>query len=374
MKRLFLLALSTLASSGKSSGVAPLNNYTHLAADLPMTEVSEASTLCYNSDADTLFTIGDEGEAICEYGTDGSFKGKMSLITRRPDGSKALVDSEGLAYLGNSRFMIADERPMTGLIATYERGTTAAAADFPSVLVDPLFTGNSNNGLEGVCYDPVTGTVWGVKEHTPFAIYQIGGFDSPTPVVNKPFSAQKFNKLGYLHDIADIFIMANSKHFAAEDPRRMNLLILSQEDNLVLEMTRAGEVVDILDISLIGRHTIEGITMDDQGTLYLASEQGPPPYVTSGLHVLTPPPASPPGPFSVTSCAIEGSEESVTASVTWNATVGKQYIIEFSETLADSDWQTVSSVATATGTTHTMETQPLPKNGKGFFRVKEVAP
>lgn len=372
MKRLLLLALSTMAASGNSSGVAALNRYTHLAADLPMPEVSEASTLCYNRDTDTLFTIGDEGEAISEHGTDGSFKGKMSLLTRRPDGSKALVDSEGLAYLGNSRFMIADERPMTGLIATYVRGTTAAAGDFPSVLFDGLYTGNSNNGLEGVSYDPVTGTVWGVKEHTPFAIYQMSGFDGPIPVVTKPFTAQKFNKLGYLTDIADIFIMANSQHFAADNPRRMNLLILSQENNLILEMTRAGEVVDTLDISFVGRHTIEGITMDDQGTIYLASEQGPPPNVFSGLHVLTPPP--PPGPFSVTACAITGQEESVTASVTWNAIAGKQYLIEFSETLADTDWQPVSSVGTATGTTHTMETQPLPRNGKGFFRVKEIAP
>ncbi|QJE97980.1 SdiA-regulated domain-containing protein [Luteolibacter luteus] len=372
MKRLFLLTLSAFAAPENSPGAAPLNSYTHLAADLPMNEVSEASTLCYNRDTDTVFTIGDEGEAISEYGTDGSFKSKMSLLTRRTDGSKALVDSEGLAYLGNSRFMIADERPMTGLIATYIGGTTAAAGDFPSVSIDPLFAGNSNNGLEGICYDPVTDTVWGVKEHTPFAIYQISGFDSPTPVVTKPFAAQKFNKLGYLHDISDIFIMANSQHFAAEDPRRMNLLILSQEDNLILEMTRAGEVVDTLNIAFVGRHTIEGITMDDQGTIYLASEQGPPPNVFSGLHVLTPPPLA--VPFSVTSCAIAGPEESVTASVTWNATAGRQYVIEFSETLADTDWQAVSSVATATGTTHTMETQPLPRNGKGFFRVKEVTP
>lgn len=369
MKRLPLLAASALAASGNSSGAAPLNSYTHLARNVPLTEISEASTLCYNRDTGTLFSIGDEGEAICEYATDGTFQGKMLIQTRRPDGSKALVDSEGLAYLGNSRFMIADERPMTGLLTNYERGSTAAAGDFPSVLFDPLYVDNSNNGLEGVCYDPVTGTVWGVKEHSPFAIYQMSGFEGASPVVTKPFAAQKFNKLGYLTDIADLYLMANSQHFTAEDPRRMNILILSQENNLILEMTRAGEVVDTLDISFIDKHTIEGITMDDQGTIYLASEQT---TVPPGLHVLTPPP--PPAPFSVTACALAESEESVTASVTWNATVGKQYVIEFSGTLADDDWQAVSPATAATAASSTMETQPLPRNGKGFFRVREITP
>lgn len=369
MKRLSLLAASALAVPGNGSGAEPLNTYTHLARNVPLTEISEASTLCYNRDTGTLFSIGDEGEAICEFGTDGSFKSKMLIQTRRPDGSKALVDSEGLAYLGNSRFMIADERPMTGLLTNYQSGTTAAAGDFPSVLFDPLYVDNSNNGLEGVCYDPVNGTVWGVKEHSPFAIYQMSGYEGPSPVVTKPFLAQKFNKLGYLTDIADLFLMANSQHFTAADPRRMNLLILSQENNLILEMTRAGEVVDSLDISFVGKHTIEGITMDDEGTIFLASEQT---TVPPGLHVLTPPPPS--GPFSVTACAIEGSGESITATVTWNATVGKQYVVEFSGTLADDDWQSVSAPTTATAESFTMVTQPLPRNGKGFFRVREAAP
>ena len=224
-----------------------------------------------------------------------------------PNGVKALVDPEGLAYLGNGIFMIGDERPMTGLLTTYAAGTTVVASDFPVHLFDAAYAGNSNNGLEGVCRDPVNNSVWGVKEYSPFAIYEMKDLSLPTENVTKPFQAREFNKLGYLTDIADIFVMAGSSHFSPDDPRRMNLLILSQQDNLILEMTRTGQVIDQLDISFIGRHTIEGITMDENGVIYLVSEQ-PVGTTQSALHVLTPPPPATPFEAWRTSMGLEGEQ------------------------------------------------------------------
>ena len=116
--------------------------------------------------------------------------------------------------------------------------------------------------------------------------------------------------------------------------------------------------------------------MDDEGVLYLVSEgianHTDPFQQGSALHVLS---ATRPGPFLATACAVEDSEEgSMTASVTWNATIGKKYVVEFSGTLAEDDWQVVSPVVTAMDASSTIVTQPVPKTGNGFFRVKEATP
>lgn len=308
MKKLTLATLPLLAL-GHEGLAAPLNQYTHVTNRF-LDNISEASAVTFNPDTGTLFSIGDEGQAIFEFSKAGDLLSSMNISNPTgPNGVKALVDPEGLAYLGNGVFMIGDERPMTGLLTTYAAGTTVVASEFPVHLFDAAYAGNSNNGLEGVCRDPVDNSIWGVKEYSPFAIYQMKDLGLPTQNVTKPFQAREFNKLGYLTDIADIFVMAGSSFFASSDPRRMNLLILSQQDNLILEMTRTGQVVDLLDISFVGRHTIEGITMDENGVIYLVSEQAVG-TTQSSLHILTPPP--PPTPFETWAASMGlGADESL---------------------------------------------------------------
>ena len=293
MKALLISHLPVIALAATGTAAEPLSRYTHVTTRL-LDGISEASAVAYNPDRNTLFSIGDEGQAIFEFSKSGDLLGSMNITNPTgSNGMKALVDPEGLAYLGNGVFMIGDERPMTGLVTTYVAGTTVTASDFPVHLFDPAYVNNPNNGLEGVCFDPVNNSIWGVKELSPFAIYQLKDLNLPTQNVTKPFQAREFNKLGYLTDIADIFVMAGSSAFTPNDPRRMNILILSQQDNLILEMNRSGQVVDKLDISFVGRHTIEGITMDQDGVIYLVSEQ-PVGSTQSGLHILTPPPTATP--------------------------------------------------------------------------------
>ncbi|WP_367872549.1 SdiA-regulated domain-containing protein [Luteolibacter sp. Populi] len=388
MKGSIRTACAFAALASPAWAVEPLSAYTHIET-YPIA-VSEASGIAYNWDTDTLFAIGDEGQALVQFTKTGQTIDMMHFdFNVSPREARGLDDPEGVAYLGNNTFIIADERDFFGRVTTYQAGATRTQADLNPMSYDFDYMnmfGDSNAGLEGVAYDPVEQAVWGVKELGPVGVYRALGI-SQTPgnsgipfSVSEPIVARTITRWNTypleapleFNQTSDIYALSACPAFPAGHPRRMNLLILSRDRKLIIEITRTGTIVDTLDTLAIGRGTIEGMVMDKHGTLYLCSEQSAAPNNFPGLHKLSPPP--PPGPFSVTACVMGESEESVTATVTWNSTIGKQYVIEFSETLADDDWQTVSPPTTASTASSTMGTQPLPKDRRGFFRVKEVTP
>jgi uncharacterized protein YjiK len=292
MKARHLIPAAFLCLASGASAAA-LSAYQNVATYLIGEFVPEAGAITYNRDTGTLFTIGDEGQSLAQFTKTGQYIDSMTFDNSGPRGNRALDDPEGVTYMGNGKFVIADERLMTAWVTTYVGGSQVGKNVMPGYNFDP---GNSNNagnsGLEGVAWDPINQTIWGVKETSPMGIFEMsnvgGGGQS---MLTTPFHSRFLTNAG-LTDIADIYIMAACAAFGVDDPRRMNILILSQEDNVILEMTRQGQVVDRLDISSIGRHTIEGITMDDEGNIYLASEGNPTapigsPQKGSGIHVLS---------------------------------------------------------------------------------------
>ncbi len=257
--------------------------------------VSEASAVAYNRDTDTLFTIGDEGEKMVQISKTGTYIDAMNF----EGGSRfdrAVDDPEGLTYLGGGKFMIADERDNMGRITTYVAGATRTTAELSTTSY--AFGPNtvSNSELEGVAYDPLTGSVWGVKELGPTRVYNMTGIPELTGSagsavsVTQPLDGRPLNRImaNYgITSLSDIYVMAASLAYAGSQ----NLLLLARDQNLVIETDRAGNVIGTLDISSFGRGTIEGMTMDDEGNLYLVSEENPlaatPEGRMSGLHVIS---------------------------------------------------------------------------------------
>ncbi|RYD22611.1 MAG: hypothetical protein EOP87_26900 [Verrucomicrobiaceae bacterium] len=88
--------------------------------------------------------------------------------------------------------------------------------------------------------------------------------------------------------------MAQSAWFSATDPRRENILILSRDRRRVFEINRHGQITGTLDLAFLNSGNIEGITMDDDGKIYLVGEQS---VLPPKLHVFGPgavPPLSTP--------------------------------------------------------------------------------
>lgn len=250
-----------------ASAAVNLQGYTHAATYNLPAQATEISAITYNRDTGTLFAIGDEGGSILEFSKSGQLLSSMNLsgqYTGVPAGTEP--DTEGITYLGGGKFAYAEERLQTAYAFTYTSGGTLQR----STLVGYNFSSTVGNiGLEGISYDPLTDSLWGVKEKQTRAIYQMTNLSGGgASVITNPFPLTNLNVV----DFADIYAVANSAAFLG-GPDQANLLILSQESNMLLEVDRSGNVISSLSLASLGRTTIEGVTMDDEGNIYLTAEE-----------------------------------------------------------------------------------------------------
>lgn len=231
----------------------------------------EVSAITYNKDTDTLFVVGDGGTAIAQVSKTGQLIDSMTLT------AGLFADPEGLTYVGNGQFVIADERVRTASRFTYAPNTTLTAANVQTV---KLGTTIGNIGIEGITFDPLTNGFIAVKEENPLGVFQTtidftaltASNGSPTTVN----STDLFNpSLTGLLDFADVFA------FSTLTPTSDRLLLLSQASGKVINVDRAGNISSSLTIVSeplnalsVADQQFEGITVDNDGTLYITSENG----------------------------------------------------------------------------------------------------
>jgi uncharacterized protein YjiK/2',3'-cyclic-nucleotide 2'-phosphodiesterase (5'-nucleotidase family) len=242
----------------------------------------EVSGVTYNSETGTLFIVGDGGTYVTQVSTKGALIDTMTLAKGSSPQGTEFYDPEGIAHVGGTTFVMVEERDRQAVQFTYQAGTTLARGDASTVV---LGTDIGNVGLEGMTYDPQTGGFIFVKEIDPQGIFQTTiDFKAGTASNGSATTANSTNlfdpagmKLG---DIADVFSLSNVALFDGKDSGA-NLLVLSQQDGRIVEVTRSGEVVGTLQIRTdlgnplsVADQQHEGLAMDDAGNLYVVSENG----------------------------------------------------------------------------------------------------
>jgi hypothetical protein len=227
----------------------------------------EVSAITYNPDTDTLFVLGDEGTAIAEINKQGQLVSSMTL------NAGDFADTEGLTYVGNGQFVLVEERLRQANLFTYTAGATLSRGNVQTV---DLGTDVGNIGLEGVSFDAATGGFIFVKETGPQGIFQTSlDFATGTASNGSPTTENSTNlfdpALLGLTDIADVFALKDSN----------NLLVLGQEDGKLVAVDRAGNILSTLMITAdadnplsVSNQGFEGVTLDNNGLLYLTSESG----------------------------------------------------------------------------------------------------
>jgi uncharacterized protein YjiK len=253
--------------------VGALDSYPYAASyNIP---VSEASGVSYNRDTGTLFAIGDEGMELVELSKTGTKLSAMPFDQNGVREVRALDDPEGVSYLGGGKFAISDERRNMAVVVTYDPTTTPnhdqlAATSYAFGAYD------GNTGLEGIAYDPISQSLWGIKETGPVRVYEMPHFPEvrggAAVTVRDPLLRKRITRAGIIQ-LSDIYVMAESAWFSPTDPRRKDILLLSRDGRRIFEINRDGRVVGSRDLNFLGRSTIEGMTMDDDGNIYLVSEQ-----------------------------------------------------------------------------------------------------
>ncbi|MDO8188901.1 lamin tail domain-containing protein [Conexibacter sp. JD483] len=240
---------------------------------------SEASSVTYDWDTDTLFVVGDGGTSVVQVSKRGELIDSMTLAAGSSPQGTEFYDTEGIAYLGGGRFALVEERYRQVSRFTYVAGGTLQRSAVQTV---KLGTTIGNVGIEGITNDPFSGGFVAVKEKDPLGIFQTGiDFDAGTATNGSPTTVNSTDlftpsRLG-LSDLSDVFSLSNLRGLTGADASR--LLVLSQESGKIVNTDRSGNVSSTLtlrgdpgDPLSVADQTHEGVTMDEDGTLYVVDE------------------------------------------------------------------------------------------------------
>lgn len=227
----------------------------------------EASAVAYARDRGTLFFVGDEGTGVVEISKTGQTLGYMNFDWTGTGSKKH--DTEALTYVGNGQLVVGEERLYDAYKFGYVNGGTATLAS-NGVSISDEKVGNS--GMEGISYDVRNGSFVMVKQEDPEDIR--GGTLSFGPDLGGSAStATLFDPtlLG-LATLSDIQTLGGVDGLSASDAD--NLLILSLGSNRLVETTRSGQILSSFDLTPFNIHNgIEGVSVDENGTIYLVAEQ-----------------------------------------------------------------------------------------------------
>ncbi|OYW46159.1 MAG: hypothetical protein B7Z08_01450 [Sphingomonadales bacterium 32-68-7] len=285
MMKMFLRAgAALLAVSATSANAASILDY-YTTSYTKAIDTKEASAVAYNWDTRTLMVTNDEEEddgtnIWGEYDRDGNKTATILLSGCLSLGS-AQCDPEGLTYVGGGQYVVGEER-YQDIALLSEIGSAPGTRsytpyqDAPTISIGP---DAGNSGLEGIAYNRVTGDYFGVKERQSETIWKISGanFGTETASVSTLFNAEALPGMDRLSDVA---VLSNSRFW--NQPFGENLLILSGRSFKILEVTQTGTVVGSLDLSgfkslVDPRNTggkFEGLTLDEEGNIYLVSDDG----------------------------------------------------------------------------------------------------
>jgi uncharacterized protein YjiK len=279
----------------------------------------EASGVTYNPDTNTLFVVGDGGTSVVQVTLDGKLIDSMTLAAATGNNlllgevqNRYVSDPEGIAYLGNGQFAITEERSARIDKFTYAPNTVIKQTDpanpntaNPQIQKVTVGTVTDNIGIEGVAYDPSTTNANGtgfviIKQEGPLGVIQTNIDFAKGTATNGSAAAFGTNlfdpaKLGFTA-VADIYALTNVAALNGTADSS-HLVILSKNEGKVVNVDRTGKIFSTLDLSTVDKfsrsaadpatastadpapaavtnYSIEGVTVDKNGVLYVVSENG----------------------------------------------------------------------------------------------------
>jgi uncharacterized protein YjiK len=266
-------ALLAVAATAQAQGSIGLQNY-GVSGNVTLPVLGglglEASAVTFARDRGTLFIVGDEGLGVVELTLSGQFVGSMAFDWAGTGSSNN--DAEGLTYLGNGQLVVVDERPQIAYRFTYASGGSVALAGTPRAAITGSTASVGNVGTEGISFDPRDGSFVSVKQDNPLELragslaFNPNGGSSTMGVLFTGASA-----LFGVNSFSDVQTLSPVDAFAGQ-PAADNLLILSLDSRRLIEINRQGQTLSSLDLTAITPQAIEGVTVDNLGTIYLVAE------------------------------------------------------------------------------------------------------
>jgi uncharacterized protein YjiK len=263
--RLFERAWFNLGRSAQAESISlSLADYRVQIEAQPIAGVDgDISALTYDPNRNSLYTLTNQNHKVLELSLDGKVLREIALT--------GFMDPEAIEYVAPGRFVIADERlHLLVEVRIGEQTTSLNAADGQRMSLELEMNGK-NKGFEGLAYDPLGQRLFVGKERDPLRIYEVQGFPRSDSCVPGALSIRDDHERDarlFLRDLSSLYY----------HPGTGNLLVLSDESRLLVELDAGGHPLSSLSL-FKGRQGLtatipqaEGVTMDDQGALYLISE------------------------------------------------------------------------------------------------------
>jgi uncharacterized protein YjiK len=218
-------------------------------------DLKEPSGIIFHPGRGTLFVIGDKGH-LTELQTDGARLKQERLgkedtedITYDPITDKLYVVVEGadaILEVDPETFKVIQQIPL-------ERSFEG------QILLPP-----SGNGLEGIAFVPDESHEGG---GTFFLANQTNNPEEPSLILEVEVTAPPNPPLGKIVNHFSVPVTDLSGLYYDQPHDR--LLVISDDNNVLLHLSRTGEILD--SYALPGEHQ-EGITLDTGGFLYIAED------------------------------------------------------------------------------------------------------
>lgn len=231
---------------------------------LPVAGVdNNLSGLTYDETRDQLWAVVNSPETLVALSKDGE------LLARYP--LSGFSDVEGITYLGDNLLLLAEEREQALVVVEIpSQPGTLLREDYRALTIGIQQAGNQ--GFEGVGYDRAGDRLFVVKEHSPRKLYEIRGLKAS---VQGDFNLQVIDR----QDWIERRVFATDLSSVHYDEKTGHIVLLSDESKVMIEL-------DADDGRLISFRSLfngfaglqgsvpqgEGLTLDDQGNLYLVSE------------------------------------------------------------------------------------------------------
>lgn len=224
---------------------------------VPGFEAEEFSDLSYNPASNTLFTVSGKQPLLIELSLDGQLLRSIPIV--------GAANLEGVAVMEDGYLAVSDERQHNLTIFRVDADTQALNTEQAVQQIDLGHAEDPNKGFEGLAWDKFSQRLLLGKEKYPVMLYSL-------PVTGHTVTGalQELAPLGgYMTDLAALTV----------DPRSGQILALSQESHLLVELDRQYQPHSFIALlrGLNGLdHYIpqaEGVALDAAGNLYMVSER-----------------------------------------------------------------------------------------------------
>lgn len=226
---------------------------------------NDLSGVTYNTSTNTLFMVQNGNPTVYETDLLGNVLRDVDLMN--------FEDTEGIVHIVGTRFAVVEER--RGKVIFFDIFSNTNKVNYNNTdqveMPDALGPWGANIGLEGITYYPLTAKVFTIKEKTPKGYYAFtipSSFPVTLTTSNTDIVCDMTQNPFGFSDIAGMHHLGLSG--ATNPTTGTHTLLLSQESRALVEVDAGCNEISRFSFPFINQP--EGVTMDNNGTIYIVAE------------------------------------------------------------------------------------------------------